>query len=176
MFAGQGVPPFVRHWFYMYSGGCREDVMVKKNSPWTEIKSMRDEMDKIMDETMNLKTRPGQGANRLSLWQPLADIYETGTELVIEVELPGVVQEDINLEVHGTQLSVNGEKKLEREASRSAYQMLERSYGPFSRVFVLPGNIETAPITAVFKNGVLRMRIPKVSRSKTKVNIEVAES
>jgi HSP20 family protein len=150
--------------------------MVKKASPWIEIKSMRDEMDKIMDETMNFRMRPEKERNRLSLWQPLADIYETGTHLVIEVELPGVFQEDINLETHGNQVIVYGEKMFEKEASRSAYQMLERSYGPFSRVFILPEYIETTSVTAVFKNGILRVRIPKVSKLKKTVNIDIAGS
>jgi len=150
--------------------------MVRKADPWIEIISMRDEMDKIMNETMNLKMTSRSERSRFSLWQPVADLYETGTHLVIEMELPGVFQENINLEIHGNQIMVYGEKKLEKEASGSAYQMLERSYGPFSRVFVLPDHTESSFITAVFKNGILRVRIPKASKPNKPVNIEITES
>ncbi len=149
--------------------------MIKKTSPWIEIKSMRDEMDKIMNETMNLRMQSKSGRDRLSLWQPLADLYETGSHLVIEMELPGVLRENINLEVHGNQVMVFGEKILEKEASGSAYQLLERSYGPFSRVFMLPEYIETTAITAFFKNGILRVRIPKENKQKKPVSISIAE-
>ncbi len=156
----------------------QEVAMVKEINPWMEIKSMREEMDRIMNETMNLKMQSKCERSRLSLWQPVADVYETEVHLVIEMELPGVMQENINLEVHGSQIMVYGEKKLEKEASGSAYQVLERSYGPFSRVFVLSDNIDidTSPVTAVFNNGILRVLIPKVSKLKKKVNIDVAES
>ncbi len=150
--------------------------MAKKSNPWIEIKSMRDEMDKIMNETMNLKMKSRNERNRLSLWQPVADFYETPTHLVIEMELPGVSQENINLETQSNQIMVYGEKMLEKEASGSAYQTLERSYGPFSRVFLLPDYVESSSITAVFKNGILRVRIPKVSRLKKPVNIDINEN
>jgi HSP20 family protein len=149
--------------------------MVKKTNPWIEIKNMRDEMDKIMNETMNFKLQSKSERNRLALWQPVADLYETGAYLVIEMELPGVLQENINLEIQGNQIMVFGEKMLEKEASGSAYQMLERSYGPFSRVFMLPDYIESSAVTAVFKNGVLRVRLPKKSKQKKPISIDIAE-
>ena len=154
----------------------QEVFMVRKADPWIEIISMRDEMDKIMNETKNLKMPSRCERRRFSLWQPVADLYETRTHLVIEMELPGVFQENISLEIHGNQIMVYGEKKLEKEASGSAYQMLERSYGPFSRVFVLPDHTESSFITAVFKNGILRVSIPRVSKPNKPVNIEITES
>lgn len=150
--------------------------MDKKSNPWIEIKNMRDEMDRIMSETMNLRMKSGRQTSRLSLWQPVADLYETGQHLVLEIELPGVFQENINLEVQSNQLMVYGEKILEKEASGAAYQMLERSYGPFSRVFMLPDWIETSEINAVFKDGILRISMPKTSRQKEPLSITISGS
>ncbi|MFO7728187.1 MAG: Hsp20/alpha crystallin family protein [Desulfonatronovibrio sp.] len=147
--------------------------MDRKFNPWLEIISMRDEMDKIMNETMNLKMDTRSRKNRLSLWQPVTDMFETDSHLVLEMELPGVFQENINLELQGGQLVVYGEKKLEKEASGSAYQMLERSYGPFSRVFQLPENIDPSTVTAVYKNGTLRVSMLKTDKFKKPVSINI---
>ncbi len=147
--------------------------MDRKFNPWLEIISMRDEMDKIMNETMNLKMDTRSRKNRLSLWQPVTDMFETDSHLVLEMELPGVFQENINLELQGGQLVVYGEKKLEKEVSGSAYQMLERSYGPFSRVFQLPENIDPSTVTAVYKNGTLRVSMLKTDKFKKPVSINI---
>lgn len=147
--------------------------MDRKFNPWLEIISMRNEMDKIMNETMNFKTDTKTRKNRLSLWQPVTDMFETDSHLVLEMELPGVFQENINLELQGSQLVVFGEKKLEKEASGSAYQMLERSYGPFSRVFHLPENIDPSSVTAVYKDGTLRVSILKEDKHKKPVSINI---
>lgn len=147
--------------------------MTKQNTPWIEIKNMRDEMDRIMNETLNLKPCPGKGSNRFSLWQPVADLYETPSHIIIEMELPGVLQENISLEAQGEHLSVFGEKKLEKDASGSAYHVLERSYGPFSRSFVLPDYAESSEISAVFRNGILVVTIPKSDAKKKTYNIQI---
>lgn len=147
--------------------------MDRKFNPWLEIISMRDEMDKIMNETMNFKMDTRSRKNRLSLWQPVTDMFETDSHLVLEMELPGVLQENINLELQDGQLVVYGEKKLEKEATGSVYQMLERSYGPFSRVFKLPENIDPSTVTAVYKNGTLRVSMLKTDKFKKPVSINI---
>lgn len=149
--------------------------MGRKSDPWLEIENMRQEMDRIMDETVRMKIKPTRGRNQISLWQPLADLYESRTHLIIEMELPGVLQEDVNLEVQADQLIVYGEKKLEKDAAGSAYQMLERSYGPFSRVFFLPEEADCSRTSAVFKNGVLTISIPKAApRQKKSFRIQIS--
>ena len=130
-------------------------------NPWLEIQNMREEITKMMDEALNWgqkRNKPGEG---VVLWQPLADVYETQENFVIEMELPGIDREKINLEVKGQQLLVYGERRLERDATGSVYQILERSYGPFARNFFLRGNVHTSGIKAVLKNGVLTITIPK---------------
>lgn len=149
-------------------------MMASRKNPWIEINNMRNEMDKIMNETMNLKMKSPCDGNRFSLWQPFTDLYETDSRLIIEIELPGVLRENIHMEVQGGQLIVYGEKKLEKDASGSAYQVLERSYGPFSRLFILPDNIQSSEISAALRNGVLFISIPKIKREKKRVAIEIS--
>ena len=151
--------------------------MVKIADPWMEIKNMRQEMDKIMNDTLRSdKLKTVTEKDSFSLWQPVADYYESSSHLIIEVELPGVSQENINLEIHGSRIMIYGQKVLEQEASGSAYHLLERSHGPFSRTFAVPDEIDTSAASAVFKNGMLRVSIPKEHRKRKNLYIEVSSS
>ncbi|RQD61825.1 Hsp20/alpha crystallin family protein [Desulfonatronovibrio magnus] len=147
--------------------------MSDKHNPWAEIKTMREEMDKIMNESFNRKNQQGLGQDKLSLWQPAADMYENTTQIVIELELPGVTRENINLEVQGEQLVVYGEKRMEKDASSTGYQFLERSYGPFSRVFVLPEYADTSNVKAIFSQGILSVTIAKTGKRNRTLRIDI---
>jgi len=141
-------------------------------NPWLEIQNMREEIDRIMDESRDWSMGRKSEKERFALWSPVADVYETGGHYVVELELPGVDQEKVSLESKAGQLFIYGEKRIEKDASGSAYQMLERSYGPFSRKFRLPGNVDVNNIKAVLKNGVLTISIPKKETPKaSSVNI-----
>ncbi len=141
-------------------------------NPWTEIQNMRREIDRIMDETSDWgAAHPGRGEH--ALWSPVADMYETQGYIIIEMELPGVDQEKVSLENKGDQLIVYGEKRREKDATGSAYQMLERSYGPFSRKFNLPKNVDADSIRAVLKNGVLSITVPKKEMPQQSVQITI---
>jgi len=147
--------------------------MSKHHNPWMEIQSMREEIDRIMDDAREWSMGRAAERDRFALWRPVADLYETLEQYIIELELPGVDQEKISLETKGGQLLVHGEKRIEKDATGSAYQLVERSYGPFSRKFKLPGNVDPAGIRAVFKNGVLTISIPKKETPSNSVSIQV---
>jgi len=143
-------------------------------NPWLEIQNMREEISKMMDEALNWGQGKMKQNERVALWQPLADVYETQEQFVIEIELPGIDRERVNLEIKGHQLLVYGERRLEKDATGSVYQMLERSYGPFARNFFLPENVDTSGIRAMFKNGVLTITIPKKRVQSSGVRIEIS--
>ncbi|RQD75540.1 MAG: Hsp20/alpha crystallin family protein [Desulfonatronospira sp. MSAO_Bac3] len=147
--------------------------MSKHHNPWMEIQSMREEIDRIMDDARDWSMGRASDRDRFALWRPVADLYETVDQYIIELELPGVDQEKISLESKGGHLLVHGEKRIEKEATGSAYQLVERSYGPFSRKFQLPRNVDSAGIKAVFKNGVLTVSIPKKDTPSKSVSIKV---
>ena len=91
---------------------------------------------------------------------------------MIKVELPEINREDVKVSVHENTLSVGGERRVENEEKRDNYDRIERSYGQFYRSFTLPPNINPEAIGAQFKDGVLRLSLPKKEEAKPK-QIEV---
>lgn len=92
---------------------------------------------------------------------PQADAAATGEAYEVNVELPGVARDDIQIDVHDNMVTVHGEKKTEREEEGKTYFFSERTFGSFDRSFRLPANADADKIAANFKDGVLTIRIPK---------------
>jgi len=92
---------------------------------------------------------------------PAADAGHTNEHYDINIELPGVAVEDINIDIHDNTLTVRGEKKSERKEEGKNYFFSERTFGAFERSFRLPPDVETGSITANFKDGVLSIKMPK---------------
>jgi HSP20 family protein len=93
--------------------------------------------------------------------KPQVDIGANSSEYTISVEIPGVTEKDIALEVSGDTLIIKGEKHQEQEAGDKSYYRIERSYGSFQRMLSLPEDAEHDKTAAVFKNGVLTVSIPR---------------
>jgi HSP20 family protein len=106
--------------------------------------------------------------------RPQVDIGANINEYTISVEIPGVTEKDIALETSGETLIIKGEKRQEKEERDKSYYRVERSYGTFQRMLSLPDDSEHDKITAVFKNGVLTVSIPrKKTGSHLIKNIEI---
>ena len=95
------------------------------------------------------------------LLKPSLDIGASDTEYAISIEVPGVEQKDIQLEVSKNILTVRGEKKQEKEEKKKDYYRMERTYGSFQRVLSLPEDADQENIKASYKNGVLTIAMPK---------------
>jgi HSP20 family protein len=94
-------------------------------------------------------------------WAPLADITEDETEYLIKAELPEVKKEDVKVTVENGTLRITGERKFEKEEKGKKYHRVERRYGAFERDFLLPENTTGEKVTADYKDGVLKVHIPK---------------
>jgi len=124
---------------------------------------MRAEMDRVFDSFL------GRGRGRFpSLFggetrmvMPSIDVKETDTEMVVEAELPGAEEKDVNVTLRDGILTIKGEKKSEREEKKQDYHLTERSYGSFERSFRLPDTIDDSKISANFDKGVLKVTLPK---------------
>jgi HSP20 family protein len=99
-----------------------------------------------------------QAGSQLGLPVELAD---TGTELKVVAELPGVDEKDVSVELQGDTLTIKGEKKAEEERKDEGYYLAERRYGAFARSLRLPFAVEADKVQATFKNGVLTITMPK---------------
>ncbi|BDQ34825.1 Hsp20/alpha crystallin family protein [Pseudodesulfovibrio portus] len=104
---------------------------------------------------------------------PSIDVSESDKAIMVSAELPGVAPDDIEVTVNRGRLTIKGEKKFEDEEKKDNYHRIERSYGSFQRTVALPSDVDDQHITATFKNGVLKLDIPKSAASKTvKVKVE----
>ena len=102
-------------------------------------------------------------------WTPPVDIYESDNHaLVLKAELPDVKREDINVTVENNVLTLRAERQLEKAIARDRFQRLERQYGSFSRSFTLPNVVDTEKIKAEYRDGVLRVTLPKREEAKPK--------
>jgi HSP20 family protein len=102
-------------------------------------------------------------------WVPAVDIYEVpGQELVLKAELPDMKREDIDVTFENGVLTLRGERKLDPEMRRDAFQRMERHYGTFSRSFTLPATVDAARVKATYKEGVLTIRLPHREEAKPK--------
>ncbi|MBM4161268.1 MAG: Hsp20/alpha crystallin family protein [Ignavibacteria bacterium] len=107
-----------------------------------------------------------------SYWTPAVDIVEEDDQFVVKMELPGVNKEDVKITLETNILTVQGEKKHEKEEKGENTYRAERSYGAFQRSFTLPTTVKSDKIDAVYKDGVLAVTLPKAEEARPK-QIEV---
>lgn len=107
-------------------------------------------------------------------WAPAADITETEQEYLVKAELPGVKREDVKVTLADGVLTIEGERKHEKEEKGEKTHRIERFYGSFCRSFSLPDNADAQNIRAEGKDGVLSVHVPKLKAEKSRaVEIKV---
>lgn len=131
------------------------------------------ELDSFQNRLNTLFSRPlwrGNGDETLETaeWTPLVDVSEDEKEYLIKAELPEVKKEDVKVTVENGALHLSGERKLEKEEKTKKYHRVERSYGAFERSFLLPGGAKADQITADYKDGILKVHLPKGESAKPK--------
>lgn len=132
-----------------------EAKMLYRMTTSSPVFGLRREIDRLFEDAF---TRDGNN------WTPAVDISETERELRVELELPGLKPEDVEITAENGILTIRGEKRSERkEDEQSRYHVVERTYGAFMRTFQLPQGIDEEQIGAEFDSGVLSLRIPKAA-------------
>ncbi len=135
-----------------------------------------DKLKSAVSDALN-KTGSGPAATAEKPFEPTVEITETPYALVVTVELPGMSRDDVQLALSGGTLTVRGEKR--RDPARQADQphRSERRYGPFSRTFALPTEVDQTAIRAAFRDGVLTVTLPKrgVAQPPGEVAIPIGE-
>lgn len=153
---------------------CREEP--NRNSAFlpSHWLSLRQEMDRVFENALRTIELPLRGLNtqistlESTLFRPNIDIESADKEYRITLEVPGVNEKDIKLELDPADntLIIRGEKNKEREEKDRDYYWSERSYGSFERIISLPDEANQDQINAVFKNGVLTIIIKRKEPSK----------
>ena len=135
-------------------------MIVVRGSPFEPIIGVRDEMHRRFHETFG-PVRGDGAAGVTGIWEPPVDIYETDDALVLQVELPGVAKDAVNVELHEHTLTLSGERRREPAVTGGQYHREEGRYGAFQRAFRMPTIVDQAKIQATYKDGVLALRLPK---------------
>jgi HSP20 family protein len=133
-----------------------------------------EDMSERFNRFIGTRTRP-TGENEsliLTDWMPAVDIQETETEYLLKAELPEVKKEDVKVTVENGVLTIQGERKQEKEEKGKKFHRIERSYGTFLRTFTVPLDSEDNKVAADFKDGILRVHLPKTEKPRPKA-IEV---
>ncbi len=129
-----------------------------KWEPFRDLMAMQDRMTRLFDETLS---RIWKEETPRKVWSPPADILERENEVILKVDLPEMNQNDIDIKVEENTLIIQGERKFIQETPHGNYLQIERPYGTFQRTFALPRMIDQEKIKAAYKDGVLRIVLPK---------------
>lgn len=127
-----------------------------------DTKRMQTEFDRLVDSFFPVI----ESVNNPTVWNPSVDLSETEEAYFIEMDVPGLMKEDINISLHEGTLSISGERVVERKREGTDFVRVERKSGNFYRSFTLPKTVSKDKITAEYGDGVLQITVPKAEESK----------
>ena len=130
----------------------------KNNDPISFPMRLSHEVERLFDEMIH---RPWGFCREIRGWNPSVDLYETPDAFILEADLPGVTDDDVKLEVQNSDLVLQGWRTLEKCGSDGHFHTMERSSGHFVRRIKLPEHVDKSAIQAKFRDGVLRVILPK---------------
>lgn len=128
-------------------------------NPFRELEDMQGRLNRLFGEAPFART--GDNGMSLSGWSPAVDVEETDQEYLIKADLPDVKKEDVKVEFLQGTLTIQGERRQEKEAKGKRFHKIEREYGTFLRRFAMPSQVDASNVQAEFKNGVLNVHLPK---------------
>lgn len=139
--------------------------------PESRVLSLRDEMDRLFDDFLagfGSPFLPSAPTGAVREFMPSVDVNETDGQVTVSAELPGMTEKDIDVELEEDMVTISGEKKEEEEDEEGGRTWRESSYGAFRRDVPLPATVDADNAEASFKNGKLRVTIPKSKDEKEK--------
>lgn len=143
--------------------------------PARELQSIQQEMNRLFGTFFDTQAGNLNGSG-LRRWVPAMDLVEEGDQFVLRADLPGVSEDDVQIELEDDVRTISGERKSVQEQRRDGYHRIERSSGRFSRSLSLPEGVDPDGIHAHFENGVLELKVPKPAQRKPRrVAISVGE-
>lgn len=134
--------------------------------PVRELSSLQTDMNRLFNTFFDAPAPGSHDNGPARRWVPPMDLVEIDDHFVLRADLPGLTQDDVNLEVEDDVLTVSGERKAEHEEQREGFYRVERSFGAFRRSLTLPEGVDAEGVEARFQHGVLEVRIPKPEERK----------
>jgi len=145
-----------------------------KWDPFVELEEVSNRLNRIFGRS---PARTGSGNEMLATadWAPSVDISETDTAYLVKAEIPGVKKEDVKVSIQDGMLTIQGERKQEKEEKGKKFHRVERCYGSFMRSFRMPDDADEGKVKAEFKDGMLNITLLKSEKAKPKqVNVSVS--
>lgn len=134
---------------------------LRRWEPFRSLMNMQGDLDRVFDDFFGRPLARQEGVRA-----PTIDVAETADEVIVKAEMPGVDKKDLDVEVLPESLSLRAETATEREEKEQTYHRRERVWRRYERLIPLPAEVVTDQATAVMKDGVLEVRMPKTERSK----------
>ena len=147
-------------------------MAVVRWDPFRDLNVLQDRMNRLFEDAG--RNWRGDEPAATTTWSPAVDIFETEGEIVVKAELPGMDRKDITLNLEKNVLTLRGERRFQKETKEDNYHRIERSYGAFSRAFSIPATVDEERINAEYKDGVLKIVLPKKEQAKPK-QIRISE-
>ena|SRR3990167_4744471 len=148
-------------------------MAVVRWDPFRDLNLLQDRMNRLFEDAGRSAWRNDEPV-AATTWSPAVDIFETDGDIVVKAELPGMERKDIALHLENNVLTLRGERRFEKETKEENYHRVERAYGGFSRSFSIPATVDEEKIRADYKDGVLKIVLPKKEQAKPK-QIKISE-
>src|SRR6266849_6471878 len=141
-------------------------MSISRYDPFRDLRTLQQEVNRLFTGNA-ARAFDDEGIAR-GAWSPSVDIYENKDQIVLEAELPGMKREDFDLSVENNVITLRGERHFEKKDESDNYHRVERAYGSFTRSFTLPNTVSSEGATAEYRNGVLRVTLPKRAETKAR--------
>lgn len=139
-------------------------MSLMRYQPWSMFDQLHREINQVLENRLPQGSE-SKGELYSGNWLPSVDVKDTGKEIVLLADLPGVDPDKIEVTAHNGVLTLKGSREYSKESNEGEFHRIERSYGSFYRQFALPETANTDEISAKANHGVLEIRIPKRSAS-----------
>jgi HSP20 family protein len=141
-------------------------TVLTRFEPFRELSSLQDRINRVFRESYSPEGR--DESLTTSSFAPAVDVYEDEHNVMLKIEVPGIDEKDIDVQLENNTLTVHGERKIEKEEKEENYRRVERQYGSFTRTFTLPTTVDSEKVSATYDKGVLKIALPKKAEAKPK--------
>src|SRR5216684_8737005 len=145
-------------------------MSIVRYDPFRDLRTLQEEVNRLFSNNLSLSF--GEEGIARGSWNPNVDIYDNKDQIVLEAELPGMNRGDFDLTIENNVITLRGERHFEKNDETDNYHRVERAYGSFLRSFTLPNTVSAEGANADYRNGVLRVTLPKREATKAR-RIEV---
>jgi len=148
-------------------------TIVTRWDPFREFATIQDRMNRLFRDSYGNEGREEALTN--TAFAPAVDVYEDEHTVTLKIEVPGIDEKDIDVQIENNTLTVHGERKFEKDEKEENYRRVERQYGSFTRTFTLPNTVEQESVQADYDKGVLKVKLAKKAEAKPKqIKVNVA--